>query len=126
MTNDVRDQIRRARSVLAYRNAHPENFGGAKATELVGVVETSLARLTEIGADQTAATGSSLAGTANITALVAAVRDDLSVIAQTARTIQKNGGSLAYPFEMTPGRAADVIIAAGEAFYNQWCGWLKS
>lgn len=86
---------------------------------ILGVVEPSLARLTAIGADQTAATGSSLAGTANITALVAAVRDDLSVIAQTARTIQKNGGSLAYPFEMTPSRAADVIIATGEAFYSE-------
>ena len=119
MTNDVRDQMKRARSVLAYRNAHPENFGGAKATELVGIVETSLSRLTDLGADQTAATGSSLAGTGNIKALVSAVRDDLILIRQTARTIVKNGGTLDYPFDVAASEAYDIVIATGEAFYSE-------
>ena len=119
MNNNIRDQIKRGRSVIAYRNTHPQNFTGARASALGAEVEGAIAKLIELGADQDQAGGHSLEGTASIKALTRAVRADLILISNTARTIVKNGGTLSYPFDVAASEAADVVIAEGEAFYRE-------
>lgn len=119
MNNDIRDQIKRGRSVIAYRNTHAGNFSGARAGALGDTIEGALAKLIELGADQNVAGGQSLEGTQSIKALTRAVRDDLILIRQTARTIVKSGGKLDYPFDVAASEAADITISTGEAFYRE-------
>ena len=120
MTNDVRNQMKRARSVLAYRATHPDDFAGARASALAASVEEALGVLTALGADQEQASGHSLAGTAGLESLVRAVRSDLLLIRQTARTILKDDAhALAYAFEVPSSEAYDITISTGEAFYRE-------
>ncbi len=120
MNNDIRDQMKRARSVIAYKNAHLDFFGGAKASALIATVEGALARLTDLGADQDQAGGHSLAGTAGLDSLVRAVRSDMILIDNTARAILKEDtNALPYPFDVPASRANDITIATGEAFYRE-------
>lgn len=119
MTIDVRDQVARGRRVGAFAGTHATLFTGAKSVELLGLVESSIAALMDLGADQEAASGSSLAGTTGINSLVDAVREDMTLIAGTARTIERNGFDLPFDFLMPKSKAADAIITAAEAFYRE-------
>ncbi len=119
MDINVRDQMARGRRVKAFATTHMALFTGAKSVELLANVDDSIAALLDLGADQEAASGSSLAGTTGINSLVSAVREDMSLIAGTARTIELNGFDLPYDFLMPKSKAADVIISTAEAFYRE-------
>ena len=119
MNNDIRDQLTRARSILAWRSTHSAAASGPKAVALFVQLEGALTRLVELGADQDQASGTSLAGTAGINSLVEAVHQDLVLISGTARTIRKSGESLDFDFALPKSAAHDVIIEAGEAFYRE-------
>ena len=119
MNNVIRDQMKRGRSVVAYKNTHPDDFTGARASALILIVEGAIGQLVELGADQNVAGGHSLEGTAGLNSLTRAVRDDMVLIAQTARTIRKNQGTLDYPFTVPDSYAYDIIISTGEAFYRE-------
>ena len=119
MNNVIRDQMKRGRSVVAYKTTHPTEFTGARASALIAVVEGAIARLSDLGADQNVAGGHALAGTAGLDALVRAVRGDMILISNTARTLVKNGGTLDYPFDVPASRANDITITTGEAFFRE-------